>query len=152
MEPWEVAAREAIRDLVARYAHAADSGRFDDLVALFTADGVLRLPGDRDARGHAAIREFLGGTNQSLRAKTTTMLIRHHLSNLRIDVTSATEATGAVYFLVITERGLDHWGRYRDVYAALDGRWLFAERRVRLEGWTPGSWAAERHGRPPGRG
>mgnify|MGYP000721056195 CR=1 FL=1 len=28
--------------------------------------------------------------------------------------------------IVVTERGPDHWGRYRDRYVCLDGRWLFA--------------------------
>src|SRR6185503_8741999 len=34
MESWEIEAREAIRDTIARYAHGADTGRFADLVAL----------------------------------------------------------------------------------------------------------------------
>jgi hypothetical protein len=38
VEPWELGAREEIRELVARYAHCADGGRFDDLVALFAED------------------------------------------------------------------------------------------------------------------
>jgi hypothetical protein len=43
MEPWQVAAREEIRELVARYAQHADRGRFDDLLALFADDGVLQI-------------------------------------------------------------------------------------------------------------
>ena len=39
----ELAARESIRDAIARYAHAADTGRFEDLAALFAADGVLAI-------------------------------------------------------------------------------------------------------------
>ena len=30
METWELLARECIRDTVARYNHAGDTGRFDD--------------------------------------------------------------------------------------------------------------------------
>jgi len=46
------------------------------------------------------------------------------------------------HFLVVTERGPDHWGRYRDRYVCRAGAWRFAHRRVRLEGYAPGSWAA----------
>ena len=53
-------------------------------------------------------------------------------------------AHGAAYFFVVTERGPDHWGRYRDLYVRRDGRWLFASRKVRVDGVAPGSWAEER--------
>jgi hypothetical protein len=38
------------------------------------------------------------------------------------------------YFFVITERGPDHWGRYRDELVRHDARWLFQHRVVRLDG------------------
>jgi uncharacterized protein (TIGR02246 family) len=144
MEPWELAAREAIRDLVAGYAHAADSGRFDDVAGLFAADGVLETPDRVEHRGREAIRAFLGGAGAALADATAVPLIRHHVSSLRLAVTGPDDATGAAYFLVVTQRGPDHWGRYRDRYVRRDDRWLFAHRRVRLDGWAPGSWAAER--------
>lgn len=146
MQAWEMAAREAIRELVARYAHAADGGRFDAVVASFAPDGVLETPDGVAHRGRAAIDAFLGATRSALAAATRRAVIRHHVSNLHLDVTDAATASGAAYFFVVTERGPDHWGRYRDRYACLDGRWLFAERRVRLDGWAPGSWVAERRG------
>src|SRR5881396_244590 len=56
MELWELAAREAIRETVARYAHLVDRGRIDELVELFTQDGTLEA-GDRPpARGRAGVR------------------------------------------------------------------------------------------------
>jgi len=144
MELWELVAREAIRDLVARYAHAADRGRLDELCALFAGDGVLRIDERAPLVGHDAIRGFLGGTRESVRGQTETALIRHHVSNLRITVEGPESASGAAYFFVVTERGPDHWGRYRDRYRPEGGRWRFAERRVRLDGCAPGSWAEER--------
>jgi SnoaL-like domain len=146
MELWELIAREEIRTLVASYAHWADSGRFDDLVGLFAADGVLETPDRVEHRGRAAIGAFLGGTKHRLAASSRVPLIRHHVTNLRIEVSGPDAATGAAYFFVVTERGPDHWGRYRDRYVHRDGAWRFAHRRVRLEGWAPGSWAAERRG------
>jgi uncharacterized protein (TIGR02246 family) len=140
VEAWELIARERIRDLVAAYAHCADSGRFDELVALFADDGVLETPDGQAHGGRDAIRAFLTGTKTHLAATAARApLIRHHVSNLRIVVSGPTAATGAAYFFVITERGPDHWGRYRDRYVCVAGQWRFAHRRVRLDG-------RERHG------
>ena len=144
MDTAELIAREALRELVAAYAQLADGGRFDDVVALFTTDGVIEIDDRPPIRGHDGIRAFLGGTGTDLRAKTSVALIRHHTSNLRLEVTSASEARGSCYFFVVTERGPDHWGRYRDTYRCVDGRWRFAHRRVRLDGWAPTSWVGER--------
>lgn len=135
VETWELIAREQIRDLVAAYAHCADSGRFDEMVALFADDGVLETPDGQEHRGRDVIRAFLTGTKAQLAATAAgAPLIRHHVSNLRIVVSGPDAATGAAYFFVITERGPDHWGRYRDRYVCVDGRWRFAHRRVRLDG------------------
>ena len=146
MEPWELIAREQIRDLVARYAHHADGGRFGELVALFAEDGTLRIDEREPLVGREAVRAFLDVTRDSLRTSPTARFTRHHVSSLRIDVSSPEDATGAAYFLVVTDRGVDHWGRYRDRYVRRDGYWLFAERRVRVDGVAPASWAADRRG------
>jgi uncharacterized protein (TIGR02246 family) len=146
VETWELIAREQIRHLVASYAHAADSGRFDALAALFADDGVLETPDGTPHCGRDGIRAFLGGTKAQLAAATASALIRHHVSSLRIVVASPAGASGAAYFFVVTARGPDHWGRYRDRYVCHDGQWRFAHRRVRLDGWAPNSWVAQRRG------
>ncbi len=150
MEIWELMAREQIRELVASYAHLADGGRFDELVALFAEDGVLRAGDAPEAHGRDAIRRFLTGTGADLASTTRVPLIRHHVSNLRIELDGPERARGASYFLVVTERGPDHWGRYRDEYVRLGERWLFRYRRARIDGFAPGSWTAERSARPSG--
>jgi hypothetical protein len=140
----ELIAREQIRELVARYAHHADRGRFQELVGLFADDGVLEID-DREAlRGRDAIRAFLEATGATLRESTGRAMVRHHVTTLSIDVTGADEASGAAYFLVVTDRGLDHWGRYRDRYLRTAGGWRFAARRVRVDGFGAGSWAGWR--------
>jgi uncharacterized protein (TIGR02246 family) len=146
VEITELIAREEIRAVVAAYAHYADSGRFDEMVALFADDGVLETPDGREHHGRAAIRAFVTGTKAQLADAATTPLIRHHVSSLWIATSGPDDATGAAYFFVVTQRGPDHWGRYRDRYVRCDGQWRFAHRRVRLDGWTPNSWAAERRG------
>ena len=144
MEHWELVARDAIRETVASYAHCADSGRFTDLAALFAVDGVLEVRGEAPRHGRDAIRAFLEGVGSDLSAATTVPMIRHHVSNLTIDVVAPTEARGACYFLAVTEVGVDHWGRYRDRYTPEGDKWLFAHRVARTDGTTPGGWAAGR--------
>jgi len=139
MEPWELAAREQIRETVARYAHLVDRGRFDELVELFAEDGTLEA-GDRPpARGRAAIRAFFMETGKRLASASTRPLIRHHVSNLVIDVSGPDSASAESYFLALTERGVDHWGRYRDRFVRREARWLFLHRRARADGYAPGS-------------
>jgi hypothetical protein len=125
---------EAIRDTLARYAHYADSGRFEDLAALFAPDGVLEIDEVETLRGRAAILEFLGRARERLRAGAARPYIRHHVSSVVIELEGEDRARAESYFLAITERGPDHWGRYRDRLVLDGGRWLFAHRRVRIDG------------------
>jgi hypothetical protein len=62
----------------------------------------------------------------------------------KIDLVSPTQAKGYAYYQVITAIGLDHWGRYFDEYANVDGTWLIDHRRATTDGAVEGSWA---HGR-----
>ena len=144
MELWELSAREAIRETVASYAHCADSGRFAELAALFAIDGALEVSGEAPLMGRDAIRAYLHGVGVQLKGATTVPLIRHHVSNLTIEVLSPTEARGACYFLAVTEHGVDHWGRYRDRYVPEGEQWRFSHRYVKTDGTTPGGWAASR--------
>lgn len=134
MEVWELAAREAIRELAARYAHCADGGRFEELAALFADDGVLAIAGRPPLTGRDAILAFLADTAAALATGGAPKPLRHHVASHTITVDDRTTARGAAYFLVVTPEGPDHWGRYRDRYVARDGGWVFAERRVRVDG------------------
>jgi hypothetical protein len=138
MEPWEIAAREAIRDTIARYAHAADTGRFDELAALFVEDGALEIEGLPALRGRGAIVAFLAERKlPAASAGATRRFIRHHVTSVRIDVASPNAASAKSYFLAITERGPDHWGVYRDSLVRVGDEWLFGSRRVRVDGRVP---------------
>lgn len=139
MEVWELIARESIRDLVARYNSAGDAGRIDDLLALFGADASLEVDGDV-RRGRAAVRERFAAAAASTRRRPGALL-RHFTATHQIDLADRQSATGRSYFLVLTENGLDHWGRYLDEYVCVAGPWRFARRVVRLDGRVPGGWA-----------
>jgi 3-phenylpropionate/cinnamic acid dioxygenase small subunit len=144
MELWQLVAREHIRETIASYAHLVDSGRFDDVVALFTTDGALEVQNGESARGHDGLRAFFTGVGRDLADASAVPMIRHNTSNLSINLVSETEATARCYFLAVTEHGLDHWGRYRDRLVRADDRWLFAHRSVRTDGAVAGGWAEHR--------
>ncbi|MCZ6542296.1 MAG: nuclear transport factor 2 family protein [Planctomycetota bacterium] len=56
MEDWELKAREQIRHLAARYNAFGDSGRFENVMALFAEDAVVEVVGHQTYRGHAQLR------------------------------------------------------------------------------------------------
>jgi len=135
----ELCAREAIRDLLARYNHAGDRGRLDELVRCFAEDGVMELDDVAPLAGRAAIEAHLRGVAERLAAGTRRATLRHHVSSVRITITDAEHAEAWSYFSVFTEIGLDHWGRYADRLVRRGDMWLFALRRVRVDGAAAGS-------------
>jgi len=145
MDASEAIAREEIRDVISRYNHAGDRGDLDALVRCFTEAGVLDLEGEDDCEGRAAIRERLSGVVSDLAGKSERALLRHHVSSIRIELTGPGTAVAASYFLVFTEIGLDHWGRYADRLVHADGAWRIAHRKVRIDGATPNSRMAIEH-------
>jgi len=139
MDAAEAIAREQIRDVIARYNHAGDRGRLDELVACFSEHGVMDLADLPDLIGREAIRRHLEGVVRDLAAGTTRATLRHHVASTLIELTGEDTATASSYFSVYTEVGLDHWGRYRDRLARVGEAWLLAHRRVRVDGAAPGS-------------
>ena len=139
MRPDELAAREAVRETIARYAHAVDHGRFDDASECFTEDGALEIRDAGRHEGRAAIVKMFTGAGRKLTSTSKKALIRHHVSSIQIDVdVTAGRAQASSYFFVVTEIGPDHWGTYRDTLTRDDttGRWLFTERTVTVDGRT----------------
>jgi hypothetical protein len=139
MDAWEVGAREDIRETLARYVHLVDRGRLDEAASLFAEDAKLEVGDGPTATGRAAIRALFARTGERLGAGGRRPFIRHHLSSVAVSVEDAETATAESYFIALGERGLDHWGRYRDRLVRRGGSWVFAERRVRVDGRAPGS-------------
>jgi hypothetical protein len=144
MEQWELVAREAIRDLVARYNANGDAGRVDAVIALFAPHAVLDVTGTPHA-GHSEIRAMF---EQAIGDIATGVgerpVVQHHTSTLQVDVLDESHARARSYFQVIMNDGLDHWGRYVDEFGVVDGRWVFTHRRVTVSGAAAGGWAANR--------
>jgi uncharacterized protein (TIGR02246 family) len=135
----DLLAREAIRDLVARYNAYGDSGLFDRMMELFAPDAVLEVGGAPN-EGHDEIRAvFTGVADQTSAGAGVPAYLRHCTSTHQIDLVDETTATGRCYFFVLTRVGLDHWGRYLDDYRTVDGEWRFARRRVLTDDFDPNS-------------
>jgi len=142
MDVDELIAREAIRDLVARYNAGADAGRFDGVVALFAPDAVLETA-DETFEGRAAIDGLFRRTRDrvldSPPGAAGKPYLRHFTATLQIDVDGPDDAHSRCYYQVLMAHGLDHWGRYIDRFRRVDGEWRFAHRRVTTDGRAQGS-------------
>ena len=146
MELWEMEARESIRDLVARYNANGDSGRIEQMMALFADDAVMVIPPSGEYVGRDAIERFLGSVAQGTRDgagrdEGSVRFIRHFTATHQIDVLDRERERGRSYFAVLTNHGLDHWGRYLDEYRRIDDRWQFWHRTCATDGRVENSWA-----------
>ncbi|MDG2261680.1 MAG: nuclear transport factor 2 family protein [Actinomycetota bacterium] len=137
MELWEIEAREQIRELIAAYTHLGDGGRISEMTDLFTEDAVLDAGGSLH-EGHGAISAFYGAIADGSSPGPKRSFIRHYISNVSIELTSSTTATGKSYWSVISDEGLESSGRYWDTYvnvgtSASEGTspWRFATRKIR---------------------
>jgi hypothetical protein len=146
----QAVAREAIRDLVARYNSNSDSGRFEPLFELFASDAVMET-GDLGGEvtrydGIEEITKIFTGARDRMQSQpdpASSGYIRHFTATHQIDLVDADHASGRLYYAVLMTHGLDHWGRYIDQYLKLDGRWKFAHRKVYVDGRLAGSWFAD---------
>jgi hypothetical protein len=121
--------REAIASLVTRLNIAGDRGRFDDLAACFTPDGVLEWATGR-GEGRAAIAANIA----SGRGDRPIRLVRHHLTLFDIALADdLASATGRIGFFVIADAGPDHAGVYHDRYLRQGDAWLIARRDIEIE-------------------
>ena len=118
--------RAGVQATIAAYAQALDSGRVDDLVDLFTPDGVSDIVGVGTFEGHDALRTAYAGF-----VPTRPQL--HLVSNTVITSWTDDEAT-AISDVAFFQRGSSGWavrvvGHYDDTLRHHDGAWRF-QRRV----------------------
>lgn len=149
MDAWELAARERVRDTYAAYNHAGDRFRLDDLVDCFAERGTLAIKGQAPAVGRFAIRDLLSGARTEPASGAEVPQIRHFVANLWFTSLAPERVEPTAYFQVLTQHGLDHWGRYRDVLVPERGRWLFQHRLVAVDAVTPGGWFASSQATEP---
>jgi hypothetical protein len=133
----EAADRLAIKELVDAYAHDADRREAEKQANLFTIDGVLKNydgePGKYKPKSELRGRAALKAGFDFLKKFDVTM----HFNGQSDIYLSGDSATGETYCLahqiwvedgkrVLLIIGL----RYYDTFARVDGKWLFAERKL----------------------
>ena len=129
----EIAARVAILDLTSRFAEAADNKDAEAYASLFAPDARFEPGPIGTMDGRDAVREFIRGLPPDV-PRTW-----HQMTSFRVDYLGDGRAVGCVYYMALSEAGIDHWGRYEDEYREIDGRWLFQVRLCRIESFAPGS-------------
>ena len=138
----ELLAREAIRATMARYTNAGDKADYEDLVPCYAEDGVFEFSAGR-WEGREAIGKALRSLAQARGHGAVGRVQRHHLGTCHIVLEDADNARATTYFMVVSEIGQDHAGRYVDRLVRRDGEWLFAHRYVAVEWVNPESRVAK---------
>jgi hypothetical protein len=145
MELWELAAREGIRDTIARYTWCGELMDAAGFADCFAEDAVLEIKGGETYRGRGGVVSMIAGVRDRTRAavpagSAAPAVMRHFVANLRIELESPDRARAFAYFTVfVPPHGHDHWGRYADELVREGERWRFTRRRVSVDGAVPAS-------------
>ncbi len=119
--------KDQIRELLARYCFALDADRFEDMAALFTADGVWET-----AFGTGTGRDGIVAQARSIATGPRPRRI-HLTTNIVIDL-DGDSATARSNWVVIqnTQAGpaIGSGGAYADRLVRVDGQWFFQHRTI----------------------
>jgi uncharacterized protein (TIGR02246 family) len=133
-------AERACERLLNEYARRVDSGTASAMAELFTADGVWLGADGRGMNGQDEIREAF-----TRREALTRRQSRHVITNVLVDVTSPTDATGIAYLINYRHDSTtgqaehpapaDHpkfVGEYHLTFRKVEGEWKIATLRFDL--------------------
>jgi uncharacterized protein (TIGR02246 family) len=123
-----------IAELIARYNAAIDDGDIQGWANCFAPEGVF----DGMIGRFAAHRELDRFTAAVKNLTTTTPNLRHYVTNILTEV-NGSEARSRCFLLMTStskEGGakIAIAGQYKDRLVKRDGRWLFLERKVLIDG------------------
>ncbi len=139
MENWELSAREAIRDTFAQYTYAGDHFPLFGIADAFCDDGVLQSD-DAAIHGRLQIEKFRTEARERSGGVRPDRILRHNVTNIWFTSVTPDEARVRSCYTVFSEIGLDHFGRYEDIFVPVGERWLIKHRRVTMD------WCADRSG------
>ena len=138
MENWEIAAREGVRDRIARYTHSGDRFQMELFADCFVEDGVLEMRGQESLLGRQAIFDHF--TNRpATGAAPGKRIMRHNITNILFEEVTPELVRVGCYFTVFTNIGLDHMGRYRDEMVPDGDVWRIKHRFVSVDWNSPES-------------
>ena len=132
-------AEHACAKLITEYAALLDAGRWEDVAALYLADGRMSRPTAPD--------DFIDGREAILASFTARppRISRHVCINIRVEVEGSTAATATSQILLFTAEAAEDGGlpvqspappmvgTYADRLVSTDAGWRFAERRGSLD-------------------
>jgi len=135
MTPEELAReKEAIAELIARYNYAIDHNDFRGWADCFAPEGVF----DGMIGRYATHQELDRFTADVQKLTATTPNLRHYVTNIQTEV-DGDEARSRCFLLMTstTKEGGSKVviaGEYEDKLVKRGGKWLFTERKVRMDG------------------
>lgn len=121
--------KDAIRELMARYAQNLDVGRFADVASLFTEDAVWTTTYGT-ANGRAEIEAMF---EHNVPKKGEGPQRKHYITNIIIKLDGDTASAVSDYLVVReAENGLlpCMGGTYRDTLVKRSGTWQFARKEL----------------------
>ncbi len=135
MTPEELAReKEAIAELIARYNYAIDHNDFQGWADCFALEGIFDGMIGRYA-AHAELDRF---TAEVQKLTATTPNLRHYVTNIQTEING--DQARSRCFLLMTSTSKEGGtkvviaGEYEDTLVKRNGRWLFTERKVRMDG------------------
>ena len=135
MTPEELAReKEAIAELIARYNYAIDHNDFRGWADCFAPEGVF----DGMIGRYTAHQELDRFTADVQKLTATTPNLRHYVTNIQTEV-DGNQARSRCFLLMTstTKEGGSKVviaGEYEDKLVQRGGKWLFTERKVRMDG------------------
>jgi len=135
----EMLAREAIRYTLELYNRASDNARYELHHQVFHPEAVFEVQGKGELIGPDAIIAMLQPAAERRGAFEPGNFQRHNLTTTMIEFTDADTASVVTYIIVATELGIDHTGRYDDIFTRSGDRWLIRRRRASMEWSRPDS-------------
>ncbi len=128
--------QEAIRECLSLYGYAADVGRSEEWLDLWTADGVYELD-EGPHKGRAALTKIIAAPDSTHKSIENRCL--HTVENLFIRIDGDTAWAEGYSIVIVRERdtgnyipwgcGYNHWDFRRD-----NGRWKLTCRRRKAVG------------------
>lgn len=121
--------KDAIREVMARYCHALDAGRFDEVAGLFSEDGEWTTDYD-SATGREAIEAML---TRNVPRKGEGPQRKHFITNIVIKLDGHTADAVSDYLIIReSEAGLIPvmGGTYIDRFEKQDGAWRFSRKEL----------------------
>ena len=126
-EPTSASVAAAVRGVLGAHTQAQDAGRTEEVVALYTSDAVLELPGSDPVEGYEALRKAFTGWEP-------TQPQLHVVSNTVVTETAEDEAR-ALSDVAFLQRGESGWavqviGHYDDTLRLEGGEWRLSRRKT----------------------